>query len=169
MAIKQVEGPAVPHRGPDDQPGAARGAELLIDRGAIIDARDAEERTALGVAAAFGHAGLVSMLLEHGADPNALALGSCGRPLLSAAKLGNLSIAELLLSKGTGIQETGDGGTTVLHGAIQYPSLCVVQLLVAYGANAFLPDGQGRSAMQYAMAHGDSRLVAALLGEPEGR
>ncbi len=51
-------------------------ARLLLDRGAEVDARDALERTALGVAAAYGYVEVVATLLEHRADPNVAALES---------------------------------------------------------------------------------------------
>ena len=42
---------------------------LLVDRGATLDAVDNRGRTALMIAAEDGHASLVDLLLTRGADP----------------------------------------------------------------------------------------------------
>src|SRR5689334_4219736 len=43
----------------------------LLSRGAAIDSRDADGRTALMLAAQRGHAETVKLLLDHGAKPDA--------------------------------------------------------------------------------------------------
>jgi ankyrin repeat protein len=45
--------------------------ELLLDRDADVDARDAEGTTALMEAATYGHSETAALLLERGADVNA--------------------------------------------------------------------------------------------------
>jgi ankyrin len=149
-----------------NQPEAAK---LLIDRGADVDARDALERTALGVAAAYGYADVVATLLAHQADPNVVALESCGQPLQYAAKAGNLAIAELLLSHGAAINGTSSSGWTALHCAVDCGRLQVINLLIARGADAFMANSRGQTPIQYATFVGNRQLIAALLHKPQGK
>jgi ankyrin repeat protein len=151
-----------------NQPEAAK---LLLDRGAKVDARDALERTALGVAAAYGYVEVVAMLLEHRADPNVAALESCGRPLQYATKSNSLAIADLLLAHGAGINETSAGGVTALHCAMnlycteQSPTVAMIEFLMARGADASIVDWNGNTAIDYAKIHGSPRLISVVLSQ----
>lgn len=51
--------------------GPPESAELLIDAGISVDARDTKGQTPLHIAAIFGRAAMVRFLLERGADPTA--------------------------------------------------------------------------------------------------
>lgn len=50
-------------------PGGAEVAQLLITSGAEVNRRCEHGRTALQMAAAWGHLDMVQLLVEHGADP----------------------------------------------------------------------------------------------------
>jgi len=78
--------------------GELEKARLLIARGASIDAIDDEYRsTPLGVAARFGQAALVKLLLDSGADP--LAAGAeWAVPLAWAERKGHVGVADMLRS-----------------------------------------------------------------------
>jgi len=61
-----------------------------------------DEQSALKAAVAGGHARLVEILLQEGADPNSV--GHEKRAALTiAVELGNVQITKLLLDKGAGI------------------------------------------------------------------
>ena len=82
----------------------------LLRRGAAVNARDIEGRTALMFAVINGHADTVKALLEHGADVNAKA-DDGGTALMLAACGGNGEIARALLDHGADV-----GGKFTLTG-----------------------------------------------------
>ncbi len=78
---------------------AARGNEAavsaLLTKGAPLDARDAEGRTAM-MAATYGHhTSVVALLLKADADPN-IRDDKLSNPLLHAGAEGHLDILELV-------------------------------------------------------------------------
>jgi hypothetical protein len=74
-------------------------ATALLDKGATIDARDADGRTPLMLAVGQGRLEIVRLLLRRGADPNATDK-SGKRPLQAAAGQNFDAIAELLRGAG---------------------------------------------------------------------
>lgn len=87
---------------------------LLLARGARVDARTAEGRTALQDAAKRGHAGVARVLLDGGADVNAV--DGMGRTALhEAAKRGHEAVVRLLLERGADVNAVDGRGDTVLH------------------------------------------------------
>lgn len=74
-------------------------ATVLLDAGAVLDARDGHGRTPLMLAVEQGQLEIVRLLLQRGADPNAV--DDTGRtPLQKASKQNLKAIAALLQSAG---------------------------------------------------------------------
>lgn len=92
--------------------------EALLDRGIDVDAPNASEggNTPLHVAALTGDVAMVDLLIDRGADPEAVAEG--GRPVDYAVYFGNAETADVLVAAGaedprppgTGWQELGHWG-----------------------------------------------------------
>ena len=94
--------------------GQEEAAELLLARGAEVNlvARNANIHvTPLHSAAAGSHSGIVKLLLEHGADPNAAQDGGF-TPLHSAANNDDRESAEALLEAGADPTLKTDDGRT---------------------------------------------------------
>ncbi len=94
--------------------GEEDAAKLLVERGAQVDlvARNANIHvTPLHSAAAGSRSGIVKLLLEHGADPNAAQDGGF-TPLHSAAQNGDRESAEALLEAGAEPSLANDDGKT---------------------------------------------------------
>lgn len=82
------------------QKGEIKKAELLIKHGANINATDEEyQSTPLGMAARWGHADMVKLLLHHGADPNRSG-AVWSAPLAWAIKKEHKEIEKLLRDQG---------------------------------------------------------------------
>ncbi len=73
---------------------------LLIARGAIVDARDYKYSTPLMFAASGPFPATVQLLLEAGADPNAVDRSEGFTALMHAAAEGQLEVVKLLLEHG---------------------------------------------------------------------
>ena len=97
------------------QGGDLPGAKYLLQVGAEVDLRqDADEATALHLAADIGHDGIVELLLEAGADVDADI--DDGRTALHlAAEKGYASVVERLLAAGADPNVQDGNGNTPLH------------------------------------------------------
>ncbi|MDX6473146.1 MAG: uncharacterized protein QOK22_1962, partial [Gaiellaceae bacterium] len=77
------------------------------------------------------------LLLEHGADVNALSAGAIAKvpPLATAAFVRSTRLARLLLDAGADVNGQGEGGFTALHAAAQNDDEELVELLLERGAD----------------------------------
>jgi ankyrin repeat protein len=100
------------------------------------------------VAAAAGHANIVSLLLERGADLN-LGVPGDGNPLIMAASEGRVEIVSLLLDRGARIEDVVPGDENALCKASEQGQLDVAKLLVSRGANVnariWVENGRGQA------------------------
>jgi ankyrin repeat protein len=89
---------------------------LLIEAGAAVDlaSRNAMQVHPLHSAATARSLGMVRLLLEHGADPNARQHGGWV-PIHSAAQSGDLKIVELLIQHGADTKLMNDSGVDALR------------------------------------------------------
>ena len=120
--------------------------QLLLDKGADIEARDHSGRTALWMAAKHGHKAVVQLLLDKGA--NIEARNHSGQVALSsAAQHGHEAVVQLLLEKGANIQARNHSGQTALLWAAENGHEAVVRLLLKNGADMELKNTQGECSL----------------------
>jgi uncharacterized protein len=96
----------------------------------------------------------VRLLLERGADPNALSTSEIAKvpPLGTAAFAGSTALARLLLDSGADPNVRGEGGFTALHSAAQNGDEDLARLLLERGADAGLAAGDGRRPGDFGLA-----------------
>jgi ankyrin repeat protein len=131
-------------------------AELLLDAGARIEARDRKGLTPLNAATGNGNLAAARLLLDRGADMNTVNLRGA-TPLHAAAGGGHEEMARLLIERGADVNARDDQGNTPLHRALSPPrSLGMIGNLSGrrrFGTVGIIPPGA------------DPHAVAALLIE----
>jgi len=135
--------PSGPHPRPQDMMtlthvvswhGLLRPLQLLLDRGAEVDAKDGGGWTPLSWAAMGGHEAVVRLLLDRGAEVDVEDTDNC-TPLSWAAIRGREALVRLLLDRGAEVNAKDKDGWTALSWAAREGHKAVVQLLLDRGAH----------------------------------
>lgn len=110
-----------------------------------------EGMTALHLAARFGHAAAVELLLEHGASPTMRAKNATAAlPLHCAVMGGDAETVELLLEADMLADEPDGTGRTPIHYATAEERGTILQILLKYGGNPDILSFEGLSAKELA-------------------
>ena len=143
--------------------------EFLLKRGGSTDVEDRDGNQALHLAAENCHFETVQLLLDYGADPNAV--NSSGKTPLH--KLHNpdyeelgLKVCEILLKHGAKVDAVDGGGNQPLHFGAKGLSETVA-LMISYGADTNAENNCGQTPLHIA-AKGPSKVCEILL-EHSGR
>lgn len=143
--------------------GCVDAVNILMSRGAQIDARNRQGYTALWLAVKEGHWSVVEQLLQRGAlvdEP----LGQARKtPLMIAAEEGHLELLELLLARGAALEAEDHEGFTALSWACLRGHLAATKCLIEHGCNRQHEDHKGRTALDLAAYQGAASLVLYLL------
>ena len=124
-----------------------------LDFGVEVNATNKYGKTPLYLAAFWGFADIVKLLLKAGAKTDVIySLGDT--PLHRAAYKGYEEIVKLLLDFGVEVNATNKYGETALHEAAFYGSEDIVQALVIAGADVNVTNKYGRTALQKAKIYG---------------
>jgi ankyrin repeat protein len=119
--------------------------------------------TPLHLAAFFGAEPAADVLLDAGADPDAVSRNDqAAQPLHSAVAGRAFGIARRLVEEGADVDAAQGDGLRPLHLAAQDGDELLVELLLHAGADAGLPGGDGRIAADYAQATGHGTLAERL-------
>jgi len=116
---------------------------ILLARGADVNAHGFLGGTPLHIAASQGYTNAVGLLLDHGADVNARS-DSRGTPLHEAAQQGRLAAVNLLLELGADVNARSNYNTP-LSLAVRFRHKEIVMTLLDHGADARIVDHRGMS------------------------
>jgi len=118
----------------------------------------------LGLAAFLGHADVVKVLLDVGADVQAPSRNPMRVTALHSAVAdgGHREIALALIAAGADPNAKQRHGWTPLHGAAHSGDRAVVEALLAAGADRSLTNDEGRTAADIARERGHADLAALL-------
>jgi uncharacterized protein len=126
---------------------------ILDDDPARATAQSGDGFTALHLAIFGGQEEAARLLLERGADANALSTNDTVRvpPLGTAAFVRSVPLARLLLDSGADVNGRGEGGFTALHSAAQNGDEGLARLLLERGADPSLATDDGKLPADYGL------------------
>lgn len=141
--------------------GELRVTQLLLNHAAVVDSRNNKGQTPLHLVARLemslnesDRPGVVRLLIAHGADVNARDI-THATPLHYASCRGRLEVARVLLDHGAKANDQG-ATQTPLHLLLEsnnnsHDVLILVELLLKFGADANLQDGNDQTPLHIAL------------------
>ncbi|EED11950.1 ankyrin repeat-containing protein, putative [Talaromyces stipitatus ATCC 10500] len=137
-------------------------AQLLLEKGADVNAQGGYYGNALNAAAEGGYLEIVQLLLEKEADVNTQRVEH-SNALQAAARGGYLEIVQLLLEKGADVNAQGGYYGNALNAAARGGYLEIFQLLLEKGADVNTHGIEHGDALQAAARGGYLEIVQLLL------
>jgi ankyrin repeat protein len=142
---------------------AAGRVGALLDAGAQVDIRAPDGFTPLQLAAYFGAPTAAALLVERGADVDAVADNPQRIAPLHAAVAGRRpEVVRLLLGAGATPDARQQGGWTPLLAAAQHGHAEMAQALLDAGADPIAANDEGVRPAELARAHGHDELAAVI-------
>ncbi|KAB8244890.1 hypothetical protein BDV35DRAFT_381881 [Aspergillus flavus] len=149
--------------------GYYEAVEMLLSKGADINAQGRQYETALQVACCRGHDQVVQILLEKGANIHHFRAnihhfsGKYGNALQAASLGGHDRIVQMLLERGADVNAGGGHDGSALQAASSEGHVQIVQMLLEKGADVNAGGGHDGSALQVASSEGHVQIVQMLL------
>lgn len=133
----------------------------LLQKGAIVNARNYYGSSALMGAAAGGFEDVAKLLLLKSAYPNSKS-NTGSTPLMFAARNGHLAVVKLLLQSGAKVNDTDNEGLTPLMFAVGGGHKTVVAQLIASGARLDTRDRHGTTPTRLAEVRKEDDILVLL-------
>jgi Ankyrin repeats (3 copies)/Ankyrin repeat len=135
---------------------------LIAEHPEHVNARAGIEVTPTHAAASAGHAGMLSLLLDHGADLEGPGFLN-GTPLHRASVYGKLEAGHTLLDRGADIHARDETDRTPLFFAAFNGHVEFFRMLLERGARIDARDGSGKTALHFAVDYHRIRVMRLLL------
>jgi ankyrin repeat protein len=137
--------------------------ELLLNKGAEVNAKDPDGKTPLWIATENGRKGIIQLLLDHGAEVDAKARN--GTLLWGEMERGKgyNDLVQPLLDHSAEIDTKTQDGKTPLWGAVEIGLKSVVELLLDHGAEVDTKTQDGKTPLWRAVQTGQKDVVELLL------
>lgn len=146
--------------------GYERLAGALLDHGSYVGALDCNGWTPLLHAAANGHAGIITKLLNKGANIEAKSYwGDRETALHCAALEGQEEAVRVLVQRGAELDTKAQSRSTALHFAVEFEKETIVKFLIDNGANVNIQKDNetNNSAIHLAIQNEDEMILILLL------
>jgi len=140
---------------------AAQVTEIVMATPSLAYAKDEMNNTLLHLAAYRGYRDLALLLLEKGADVNALAARQF-TPLHYAASLGHEQVCRLLVEKGVEVNAKDSEGQTALHWAAMNNLDSICGLLIENQALVNEKNNEGQTPLKLALERNQAEAAAVL-------
>ena len=127
-----------------------------------INNRGLDNMTPMHVAARAGHADVLSLLLEHGADVDVRDMFGIA-PLYWASRSGKVEAGQILLDCGADINARGNHGETPLSGALFERRVEFARMLLTRGASIDTHGTNGNTPLHWAVVKMNIEAVRLLL------
>jgi ankyrin repeat protein len=138
-----------------------RVGELLKEQPNLVHAYSADGWTALHLN--FGNLDVVNLLLDNGADINAVSKNNLvATPLQGSVVMKNLTLGKLLLDRGAKASPRGEEGTTPLHEAAGSGQIEFAKLLLERGADVNARDDAGKTPLTIALQYKQPEIAGLL-------
>ncbi|KAH6866064.1 ankyrin repeat-containing domain protein, partial [Thelonectria olida] len=141
---------------------AAKIVQILLDKGADINAQGGHYGNALQAASYTGYEEIVQILVDNGADVNAQG-GQNGNALCAASNRGCEKIVQILLDNGADVNAQGGQNGNALYAASYRRYEKIVQILVDNGADVNAQGGDYGNALCAASYTGYEEIVQILV------
>src|SRR6266404_5946222 len=145
--------------------GDVKAVELFLRAGMDGNTRietDRGDMTMLQIAALYGNREVASLLLDKGADANAVSSFGRSTPLQAACGQTNLALTSLLLERGANVNAANEDGATPLLIAVAAKNLNAVDLLLRKSKPDLEYKVDGLTALDVARQSGREDIVEPL-------
>ncbi len=120
--------------------------QVLLDKGADINQKNAEGKSVLDLAFANNNLGMIKFMVEHGANINKV---NNDRSYLMDCKRGSVELTDLLMAHSAAVSHVTADGETVLMATIRNLNMPLIKYVLQHNVDVNAKDADGLTAVSY--------------------